>query len=202
MNAEDRQAVMIDLGVAGVELEVGDHVCAFYRGQEERDELLLPFVRLGIANGDKIICSIDHVDPGPRVAAFEQEPGVQESIETGQFLFATDDDTYLEGGTFSHDAVISLWDSAMHDAVTTGGFDFIRGVGEMAWAASDLDEVGEGVLQYERRLQELGRYPQVIMCLYDLDKFNNGEFLLDVLRTHPKVLMGKMVVGNPWYVAG
>jgi hypothetical protein len=39
----------------------------------------------------------------------------------------------------------------------------------------------------------------VILCLYELDQFS-GEVLVDVLKTHPKVLLGGMVLDNPYYL--
>jgi hypothetical protein len=54
---------------------------------------------------------------------------------------------------------------------------------------------------YEAELNRfLPKYPQIILCLYDLERFTDGEALLDILRTHPKVLMSGQVVDNPWYV--
>jgi hypothetical protein len=35
--------------------------------------------------------------------------------------------------------------------------------------------------------------------VYELDRFS-GAFLVDVLRTHPKILMGGMVFGNPYHL--
>lgn len=69
----------------------------------------------------------------------------------------------------------------------------------MTWALQDLPGV-EQLLAYEARLNEfLPRYPQVILCLYDLEQFSNGQILLDLLRTHPKVLLSGQLLDNPWY---
>jgi hypothetical protein len=43
------------------------------------------------------------------------------------------------------------------------------------------------------------RYPQWGLCLYDLGRFGGG-ILLDVLKTHRKVLLGGMVLDNPHYL--
>jgi hypothetical protein len=37
------------------------------------------------------------------------------------------------------------------------------------------------------------------MCLYDLDRFG-GQILVDILKTHPKVLMGSTVLENLYYL--
>jgi hypothetical protein len=41
--------------------------------------------------------------------------------------------------------------------------------------------------------------PAVFMCMYDLDRFGIS-MLVDVLKTHPKVLLGGMVLDNPHYL--
>jgi hypothetical protein len=80
-----------------------------------------------------------------------------------------------------------------------GGFTFTRAAGEMTWALKQMPGVDE-LVGYEARLNRfLPRYPQVILCLYELDRFS-GEVLVDVLKTHPKVLLGGMVLDNPYYL--
>jgi hypothetical protein len=69
----------------------------------------------------------------------------------------------------------------------------------MTWALRQMPGVEE-LVGYESRLNRfLPRYPQVILCLYELDQFS-GEVLVDVLKTHPKVLLGGMVLDNPYYL--
>jgi hypothetical protein len=38
-----------------------------------------------------------------------------------------------------------------------------------------------------------------VLCLYDLAHFG-GSMLVDVLRTHPKLLLGGMIIENPHYL--
>jgi hypothetical protein len=57
------------LGIAGLEAEPGDHICAPFSGERERDQNLVPFPRAGLASGDKCICVVDGTDPGEIVAA-------------------------------------------------------------------------------------------------------------------------------------
>jgi len=51
------------LGVPGMVIQPGDHVCAMYQGSRQRDEFLLPFLRSGLVAGDKCLCVIDSSDP-------------------------------------------------------------------------------------------------------------------------------------------
>ena len=54
---------VLPLGVAGVNVRPGDHICAFYVGVEERDQVLLPYLREGLRAGDKVICVVDASEP-------------------------------------------------------------------------------------------------------------------------------------------
>ena len=48
----------------GVAIEQGDHICAFYRGRDQRDDVLLPFLRDGLVQGHKCIAVMDDPDVG------------------------------------------------------------------------------------------------------------------------------------------
>jgi hypothetical protein len=69
----------------------------------------------------------------------------------------------------------------------------------MTWALRQAPGVEE-LVGYESELNRfLPRYPQVILCLYDLERFS-GDIIIDVLKTHPRVLLGGMVLDNPYYL--
>jgi hypothetical protein len=54
--------------------------------------------------------------------------------------------------------------------------------------------------RYEAKLNEvIPRSPQVILCLYDLERFG-AEVLMDALRTHPIAVADGMVHDNPYYI--
>ena len=66
----------------------------------------------------------------------------------------------------------------------------------MTWFKFEMPGVEE-LIAYESRLNKsLPKYPQVILCLYELGQFS-GEVLVDVLKTHPKVLLGGMLLEPP-----
>ena len=49
----------VETGIRGLRLDVGDHVCALYRGSSDRDALLMPYLSTGLDAGDKGICIVD-----------------------------------------------------------------------------------------------------------------------------------------------
>ncbi len=189
----------IELGIPGLSLVVGDHVCAFYRGDDERDALLASYLGAGLQSGDKCVCVLDAShdnDAGALLAALDARRTPESSPD--QLDVRLSRDTYLRGGRFSTEAMLAFWDDVVGAAIA-GGYRFARAVGEMTWALRQMPGVEE-LVGYEAELNYfLPRYPQVILCLYDLERFD-GEILVDILKTHPLVLVGGMVLENPYYL--
>jgi hypothetical protein len=99
---------------------------------------------------------------------------------------------------FSTDAMLGFWDDAVGSAVGSGSYAFARASGEMPFEMRLLPGRSE-FFRYEGALNRFApRYPQTILCLYDLARFGGG-ILVDLLRTHPKLLMGGLVLENPHY---
>ncbi len=95
--------------------------------------------------------------------------------------------------------MMSFWEERVGTAIDSGSFEFVRSVGNMSWALDTKTEARE-LVRYESELNRfLPRYPQVMLCLYDLDQFN-GEVLIGILETHPLVLLAGMVMENPYYI--
>jgi hypothetical protein len=44
------------------------------------------------------------------------------------------------------------------------------------------------------------RYPQFIMCLYNLDLYD-GETVMYVLRTHTRIFVNGLIITNPYYIS-
>ena len=190
----------VSTGRPGVVMTPGDHICAFYRGSSQRDDVLLPFLEEGLAAGDRCICVLDDRDTEQVTKPLSLTVDVEASLRTGQLDLLPSDEAYLVGGGFSPDRMMAFWESGVGGALRTGAYSFVRAVGEMTWALRDVPGVDQ-LVGYEARLNRfLPRYPQVILCLYDLERFTDGQLLMAMLRTHPKVLMSGQLLENPWYV--
>jgi hypothetical protein len=58
----------------------------------------------------------------------------------------------------------------------------------------------EHLIGYESELNRVTcSSPVVVLCLYDLDRFG-GEVVVNVVKTHPQVLIQGILVENPYYV--
>jgi hypothetical protein len=84
---------------------------------------------------------------------------------------------YLRSGRFLADEVIGTWKAVIADAMYAD-------INELLMLESEMN-------------QYLPLYPQVIVCLYDIDRFGGGA-LMNLVKTHPRMLVGGVVIENPY----
>jgi hypothetical protein len=188
----------VGLGIGGLEAEPGDHICGVFSGERERDQILIPFLQAGLASGDKCICVVDGTSPEEIVATLG--PGGEAATLTAgkQLEVIGAADMYLRSGRFSADEVIGAWKAAISDTMYAGQFDVVRAV--ETWSRREVLPDMQELLMLESEMNRyLPLYPQVVMCLYDLDQFGSGA-LVNLVMTHPRMLMGGMVIENPYYL--
>jgi hypothetical protein len=169
-----------------------------FSGEEERDLVLIPFLQAGLASGDKCICVIDGTAPGQIVSTLG--PGGEAAALTAgkQLEVIGASEMYLRSGRFSAGEVIGAWKAAISDAMYAGQFDAVRVV--ETWSRRDVIPDMNELLMLESEMNRyLPLYPQVVMCLYDVDQFGSGA-LVNLVMTHPRMLVGGMVIENPYYL--
>jgi DNA-binding CsgD family transcriptional regulator len=188
----------LSLGIPGVgAVRLGTHFCALYSGPAERDRLLFPFLEEGLRHGDKCLCLIDDVEPALVRDLAVGQPGPGYSRRSAQLDVERASDAYLRSGEFSVEDMMSFL-SESADAAIRNDFDLLRVAGEMSWVLPG-PPAGENLFLYESALNHaVEQMPAIIMCLYDLHKFGT-EMLVEVLRTHPTVLLDRTVIANPHY---
>jgi hypothetical protein len=189
----------LDFGIQGVNLAPGDHVCGLYMGAAERDAILFPYLQAGLRSGDKCVCIVDQEDTEAVRAGISDGADIDACIDSGQLRLHTASETYQArgAGRFTPEDMIEFFEDAVGRAMSSD-FRFARVVAEASWALREpgLDELS----RFESELNRyMPRYPQWGLCLYDLGRFGGG-ILVDVLKTHRKVLLGGMVLDNPHYL--
>jgi DNA-binding CsgD family transcriptional regulator len=186
-------------GLPGVPLAPGDHICALYSGAYERDALLGPYLEAGLMAGDKCVCVIEAEDQQHLLEEVGATVDVETCIASGQLELFTSAQTYLGPGSFSVEGMIDFWKQSNEVALTSGPFDFARNAGDttgMVAFAEDFDDFAA----YEAELNRIStQHPQSFLCLYDVRLFGGG-IILELLRTHPKLLRGGLVIDNPHYL--
>jgi MEDS: MEthanogen/methylotroph, DcmR Sensory domain len=105
---------------------------------------------------------------------------------------------HLRGDRFDQKAMLALLEEVLTGA-RGQGFPLTRWVASMEWGLEDRPGVKD-ILEYETRLNYvLPNYDDVVICTYDLAKFDAG-LVMDMLRTHPAVIIGGILQENPFYV--
>ena len=192
-------AETVGLGFGDIETSVGAHICAFYRGRQDRDDHLIPYLEEGIRHGDKCICLVDTSGPEEIWNSLAcDRPTPEDGACQVEVLRSSD--SYLRNGRFDTDQMIGWLTENVTAALTDEGFPMVRAVGEMSWALRAFPGVGE-LFYYESQLNKYtARIPQqVLLCMYDLDRVS-GSMVIDAMRTHPRVLVGGLLFENPYYV--
>ena len=189
---------MVALGIGGIELEAGAHICAFHRGEADRDALLQSYFREGLRAGDKCLGLIDSSPPKRVVSLFDSETDEIRQRIPSHLEVLPSERSYLTEGRFSTEKMIA-WLTEHVGRAVSDGFPVARAAGEMTWALRAMPGVDE-LCAYESELNRyLPSFPQVLLCMYDLDRFD-GHTIVDVMKTHPTVLLGGVLFENPYYI--
>ena len=161
--------------------------------------MLLPFIQDGFARGDRAFLV---VDPKLRQEHLRRLRAagidVTESEPTGQLKVCDWCSAHVQEGHFDQYRMMAFLEEALKDGAKQG-FPLSRSIGHMEWAVEDWPGV-EDLVEYESRLNYiLPVYPDPIICVYNLNKFG-GAIVIDILRTHPMVIIGGTLRENPFFV--
>jgi hypothetical protein len=184
---------------AGSVLGESRHVCAFFNSDEEEYRVLLPFIKDGFECGDKAIHVVNpdqHHDHLQRLAAAGIDTA--SSRESGQFELRTNTEAYLRNGRFDQDRMLEEFEQ-LAAGVVKEGFPRSRIVCHMDWAVEAGAHV-ENLVEFESRVNDVWlRHEDAVICTYNLAKFG-GDTVIDMIRTHPMVIIGGILQQNPFFV--
>jgi len=184
-------------GIDDVSVPPGSHICAFYRGSTARDRLLTSYFGTGLTAGDKCICIVESADTASRLELLDRRPAGP-GPHDHQLDVHLPESTYLAGGRFTSRQMLTFWTENLVKA-TGEGYSFCRLAGEMTWALRDMPGV-EHLAGYESELNRVtSGSAAIVLCLYDLDLFT-GEVVVNIVKTHPQVLVQGILVENPYYM--
>ena len=184
--------------LCGRRLETARHTCCFFNGRDEEYAIAAPFVKEGLAQGEQVIQIVgrallrDHDDRLLRAGT-----DVGDARKRGQYDVVTSEDAYLEGGRFDMDRTLKTLESLLGERQRRG-FPQLRVTGNMEWALSGNPGT-EQLLEYETRVNLVSaKHHDPFVCFYDVQQFD-APTLMDVMRTHPAVIIGGMFHENPFY---
>jgi hypothetical protein len=175
------------------------HACAFFHDRDEEYELLLPFSRSGAEAGERLFQIVDKAHLSERRSRLaEAGIDVSEAERKRQLEIRPWEDAYLRGDRFDQNAMLELIQEVLKGGHSSG-FPMTRLWANMEWALDDLPGVHD-LVEYETRLNQiLPNYDDVVVCTYDLSKFS-APVVIDIMRTHPQVIIGGVLQENPFYV--
>jgi hypothetical protein len=184
--------------LAGRTLKDTRHICAFFNSREEQNQVLMPFFKEGYERGEKLFHIVDARLRGEHLAACRScGINVEAAERTGQLQVLSWEDAYLKDGYFDADRMVRMLEEVLQDNRRQVGK--MRLMGNMEWALETLPGVTD-LVEYESKLNYvLPKYEEPGICVYDLNK-HSGAVVMDVLRTHPMVIIGGVLQENPMYV--
>ncbi len=187
------------ISLAGSQLGETRHVCAFFNNDDEEYRVLLPFIKDGFECGDKAVHVVnpdqrrDHLQ---RLAAVGIDPTAAQ--QSGQFELRINTEAYLRDGRFDQDRMLDVFEQ-LASGNTNGGFPLSRICCRMDWAVQDRSYVDD-LVEFESRVNDVWRrHDDAVICTYHLAKFG-GDTVIDIMRTHPMVIIGGILQQNPFFV--
>lgn len=190
---------MTPISLAGSKLDTVRHVCALFHSDEEEYRVLIPFIRDGFERGHK---AVHVVNPDQRAEHLQRlsAAGIDttEVQESGQLELRANTDTYLRDGRFDQDGMLAAFEG-LADSNRRSGFAMSRIVCRMDWAADGRTHV-ENLIEFESRINDVWRrHDDAVICTYHLGQFS-GATVIDIVRTHPLVIIGGVLHQNPFFV--
>jgi len=184
---------------AGSHLDQTRHVCAFFNNDDEEYRVVLPFIRDGLQCGHK---AIHVVNPDQRRDHLQRlaEVGIDTAAaqQNGQLELLINTDVYLPDGRFDPDRMISAFEQ-LASGNSGGRYPLSRICCRMDWTVKDESHVGD-VIEFEARVNDVWRHHEdAVICTYHLGQFR-GDEVIDIMRTHPMVIIGGILQQNPFFV--
>lgn len=187
------------LTICGETLYAPIHICAFFDSRDEQYAVILPYIKDGLDNKDKVINILESDGHTAHCDCLSHAGiAVEEHLASGHLDVLASEDTYLKGGSFAAEKMLNMLEDALIQAANEGHTS-VRATGEMVWALKNLPGTDE-LIEYEARLNFLTpKHSCSLICMYDVSRFS-GRVLSDVLATHSHVIMHGKIYKNPYYI--
>ena len=184
------------VAVSGI--EPGDHLCILYETEQQHQELLTSFIRSGLEQGQKVVYIVDS-HTADVILEYLAKVGVETAgyMDSGQLSILNVEGSYLREGSFDPDAMIDLLRREERLALEEG-YSALRVTGEMTWVLRGQPG-SERLIEYEAKLNTYFPGSRALaLCQYDRWAFD-ARLLLDVIATHPIVVIGTEAYDNFYY---
>jgi MEDS: MEthanogen/methylotroph, DcmR Sensory domain len=186
------------ISLAGSQLGAIRHACAFFSNDDEEYRVLLPFIKEGLERGDRAIHVVNPQQRDEHVRRLASA-GIDSAVAelTGQLEIKINTEAYLRDGKFDQDRMLETFEQ-LGSGNAPGRFPLSRIVCRMDWVVGDKSRL-ENVIEFESRANDVwSRHDDAVICTYHLSQFR-GDAVIDILRTHPLVIIGGILQQNPFF---
>lgn len=181
-------------------LKPHQHLCQIYATPEEWKAAVTTFLITGLKKGEKCLHVVDtYTTDQVRAMLHGQGVDVAAAEASGQLVILHETEAYTRGGFFDPDEMIAFAITQAETAIAEG-YHAIRGAGEMSWVLRGHPGSNRFV-EYEAKVNRdlFPNYPVTALCQYEWQRFGL-PLLLDVICTHPTIMVGTKVYDNPYYI--
>lgn len=180
-------------------MALGDHICSMHTSVDRRDEVLVPFLRDGLAAGHKCVAALTDPDSSDLQRRMGGRSEVARWLLSGQLQLLGVADHVMSPETSSVTAMVEFWESAQSSVANSGAYESVRVAAEASWWLPQVSSIPQ-VLQFESVLNLLlQRHSAATLCMYDVRDLD-GALMIDLVSTHPKVAVDGVWVSNPAYL--
>jgi signal transduction histidine kinase len=179
-------------------LRQGDHLCLIYRSAAEQTAALVPFLRAGLAVGERCLFA-GHGTSARRLERALGEAGVdvRGECDRGALLFLKRRETWLPGGRFDPGTMMDILRQAEQDALDDD-FSGLRATWNMGWVLEGTAGA-DRLVEYEAHLNRfLAGSRTCVLCRYSRQG-SGPDLIQTALLTHPIAMLGEQLCPNAYY---
>lgn len=165
-------------------LRPGDHACWVYDSDESHRATLIPYIREGLARGERVLYFHFRQDPAAILDALREagEP-VDDLVARGALVMQEATAAYLAGGSFDAAAMVAGF-AAGAAAAVEDGFTGLRAAGETEWLVPEHLEAETAAAYEFACAAAFGGAPLTGLCGYDA-RYCDPLVLQSVEAVHP-----------------
>jgi hypothetical protein len=177
----------------------GAHACLFYQTLDELKDVVFPFLREALLNGEQFVYVADEQSPEDWSNEAQVYGIDAEAAQASGRLFICSGDTWLERGDF--DSIVNARSAWQQVERALGRFRGIRVVIDAGWMRRP-EITTDRLCHWEATINPLlaGDFEARVICQYNLSR-HSAPVIHSALRTHPIVVLDGQTRTNPYYEA-
>jgi len=165
----------------------GTHFCHFYESKEDLLDILIPYFKAGLENGEFCVWVVSEPldQEAVRNSLRQAVPETDRYLATGRIEIVPHTEWYLKDGAFIAERVIADWNEKLAGALAKG-YAGMRANGSGAWLT---EESRRDFVQYEKTFEEkVANQQMIVLCSYPLSSSSAAE-IFDVGNIHQLALL-------------